>query len=1091
MDFWTAKPDLKSTFLMKNIFFRFVGVGALLVLLCVTAFAQDRAVTGTVVDDEKSEPLPGVTVLVVGTRVGTTTNAQGQFRLNVPGPNATLRFSSVGFKTVDRPVGSASTVDVRLAADENLLNEVTVLAYGEQVKRRDISGAVASVKAAEIENLPTPSLEQMIQGRAAGVQVIANSGAPGGGITVRIRGTTSVSADNQPLWVVDGVPLRNEAISGSLAAGATNSPIADLNPADIESIEVLKDASTAALYGARAANGVVLVTTKRGKSGKAQIDFSTQQGVSFAPPKLKLLDATQAKAMTAEYTFQTGDNTVGLFRLDPITSARFQYGWYPGGIRSTDWQELIRQNGAFNNYNLSFRGGIQQAVLYSLSMGHVNEDGTVKYTNYKRTNLRANVDFFPVNRLQVGTSVNVAFSNTKLADRGTFFSDPIESSLRMWPDLQPYLVSNVDGTPSTTLYNDHPYDRVNPLTAVTVATNTEQQMRGYGNVYAQYQLIPNALSFRVSYGADFTDNNGRRFFPRSGKFFTNRQVQQQNLQNFTWFADYILNFFKTYGGKHEVQGLLAFSQQYGTNKILGFQGQNGANDAPQSGYISSAPFAQTWRGVDIPNGLQSISAKGTYTYDEIVSLSALVKRESSSRFPKSTRVGTFPAVSGFVRLNRLSFLQDVSQLSELKFRASWGITGNQNGIADYAYLSTYASGFNYVGQPGITTSFLPNDQLKWETTNSSNVGVDLGILNGRFYLTGDYYVKNTRDLLLPVNLPTTAGFRTYIGNVGRTRNRGWEIALMGDVLRTKEFRWNINYNVASNNNVLVESSSGDDLRAFYGDFLGIGRVGQPIGTWYGLQATRVLPRDSDAFLTQTGTNPDGTPVYELTSTLSGAEPAVVNGQPLRMRSTIRGLREFTGGDLMYVDQNKDGLIDEKDKVVVGRSQPKIYGGLNNTFTYKGFSLDVFFQYSLGNDVVNATRQTLEVGGPFDNGLVSLARSWRTQGDVTDIPRIGERTVDGRGSGINTYGQTSRWIEDGSYMRLKNIALNYNLPKTFAARLRLSNIRVYVSGQNLVTFTRYKGYDPEFNNSTNVLLLGFDYMNYPLPRRVVGGLSLTL
>jgi TonB-linked SusC/RagA family outer membrane protein len=1076
---------------MKNLLFRLLGVALLLVLQYSTALAQDRVVTGTVVDDEKAEPLPGVSIVVPGTRVGTTTNAEGQFRLSLPNGSNTIRISSVGYKSIDRTVGSESTLSIRLVADENILNEVTVLAFGEQVKRRDIAGAVASVKAADIENLPTPSLEQMIQGRAAGVQVITNSGAPGGGITVRIRGTTSISADNQPLWVVDGVPLRNEAISGSLAVGSTNSPIADLNPADIESIEVLKDASTAALYGARAANGVVLVSTKRGKSGKAQIDFSAQYGVSYAPPKLKLLNATQAKALTAEYSFQTGDNSVGLFRLDPINSGRFQYGWYPEGIRSTDWQELIRQNGAFQNYNLSFRGGTQRSVLYALSLGHVNEAGTVKYTNFERTNMRANIDFFPVERLQVGTSFNVAFSDTRLTDRGSFFTDPIESSLRFWPDVQPYLVSTTDGTPSTTLYNDHPYDRVNPLTAITRGTNVQDQTRAYGNVYAQYQLIPNALTFRVSYGADFTSNDQRRFFPRSGKFFIARQAQQQNLQNFTWFSDYILNYFKTFG-KHEVQGLLAFSQQYGTNKILAATGQDGANDAPESGYIGSAPRAISWNGVEIPGGLQSVTAKGTYTFDEIVSFSALVKRESSSRFPRSTRVGTFPAVAGFLRLNRLSFLQDVSNLSELKFRASWGITGNQNGIDDFRYLTTYASGFNYVQQPGITQAFLPNDQLKWETTVSSNFGLDLGVLDGRFYLTADYYVKNTRDLLLPVNLPTTAGFNSYVGNVGSTRNRGWELAFTGDVLRTRDFRWNINYNVSSNNNVLISSSSGDDLRAFYGDFLGVGRVGQPLGTWYGLQATNVLPNDSDAYLTQTGTNANGAPTYELTSTLPNAEPTLgANGQPLRMRSTIRGVREFTGGDLMYVDQNKDGVIDEADKVVVGRSQPKIYGGLNNTFTFKGFSLDVFLQYSLGNDVVNGTRWMLEQGGPFDNGLVSMARSWRTQGDVTDIPRIGERTVDGRGSGINTYGQTSRWVEDGSYLRLKNVALNYNLPKPLSAKLRMSNIRLYVSGQNLLTFTRYKGYDPEFNNSTNVLLLGFDFMNYPLPRRVVGGINITL
>ncbi len=1067
-----------------------------LLLACYTGsvFAQSHAVTGRVTDDAR-QPIVGATVLVKGTTTGTATDAEGKYSLNVPTGQETLVFSFIGSTTEEVAIDGRAEINVQLVPDVQTLTEITVLGYGEQVQRRNLSGSVASIKAKELENVPAASVEQLMQGRAAGVQITQNSGAPGGGITVRIRGTTSVSADNQPLWVVDGVPIRNEGIVGSLAAGSTNSPISDLNPADIESIEVLKDASTAAIYGARAANGVVLVTTKRGKAGKAQIDFSSQTGVSIAPPKIPLLDATQSKAYLAEFNFQTGKNEAAQ-RLDPSVTnrQRFQFGWYPEGIRSVDWQEMIRQNGPFHNYNLGFRGGNQNSVLYSISGGYVDEKGTVLNTRYRRANLRTNLDFFPVDRLQVGTSLNLSNSNTNLADRGTFFTDPIELSLRKFPDIQVYQVNPEDGTPTNRLFGEDLYNRANPYAVATNLTNVEQQTRGYGNVFAQYQLIKNVLTLRASYGADYTNANQRRFQPKEGYFNPNRPIQQQSVGNITWFQDYVANYFKALG-KHEVQGLAAFSQQYSKNTALRVNGEGGASDQDPGRYIGNASRVTGWSTPDVPNGLSSLSAKGTYTYDEFISVSALLKREASSRFPKDTRVGYFPAVSGYFRFTKLPFLAGSGLVSDLKARASWGATGNQNGIGDYQYLSNYGAGLNYIGNVGVATAFVPNLQLKWETTHTTNLGLDVGLLGGRFYLSADYYVKNTRDLLLPVNLPTTSGFASYLGNVGNTRNKGWELAFQGDLLNADGFRWNVNYNIAGNTNRLVKAASGEDLTGIFNgadgaQFQGIGRVGQPLGTWYGLRALDVLPYDTDAQLTQVGVGDDGKPLYEPLYLNPGGEVALdEEGEPMVLRSSYSG-RDFVGGDLLYEDVNKDGVIDKKDWVVIGNAQPKFYGGLNNSFSYRGFSVDVFFQYSVGGDVINATRQLLEGGGYGNNASASMARSWRTQGDVTDIPRLGDVTTDSQGSGINAFGNTSRWIEDGSYLRLKNVTVGYNLPKNLVTRLRAGNIRLYVTGQNVLTFTRYKGYDPEFNNSTNVLLLGVDYLNYPLPRRFVGGVNFT-
>lgn len=1068
-----------------------VLIALLLTCLSVVSFAQSRTVTGTVLD-ETGQGLPGVSVLLVGTRTGATTDAKGEFKIQVPGNDARLRISYIGYKTVEQAVGSQSTISVKLESDATALNEVTVLGFGEQVERRNLSGAVATVKAREIANVPAPNVEQLLQGRAAGVQIVNNSGAPGGGLTVRVRGTTSLSADNQPLYVVDGIPIRNENLGTPLAAGSTVSPIADINPNDIESIEVLKDASTAAIYGARAANGVVLIRTKRGKAGKPQIDVNAQAGVSISPTPLPLMNATQFKAYAAEWNFQNGSND-NAFRLNPNDPGKFQFGWYPDGVRTTDWQQLIRQNGPYQSLNASVRGGSANSVLYNVSGGYYNEKGIIIGSDFERINGRVNLDMFPADRLQISTSLNVANSNRNVTDRGTFFTDPIELSMRRAPDLQLYIVDPVTGEPSSQLYGQAAYDRRNPYAVATQYVNQEEQFRTFGNVTGTYFLIKDVLSVKANYGIDYTDASQRQFTPANGSNDRTRPVRQQRLGNLTWFQDLYANYVQRFG-KSDVQGLIAFSQQKSTNTAVTVAGRGGASDQPGGQYIGGAAQITNWNGTRVPSGLSSLSAKGTYTFNELVSVSALIKREASSRFPAANRVGYFPAFSGYFRLSQLPFFQSLSdKVSDLKVRASWGVTGNQNGIGDFAYLTTYAAGANYMGQVGVNSALIPNDQLKWETTKTSNIGLDLGVLNGRFFVSADYYIKNTEDLLLAVNVPTTAGFASYIGNVGATRNSGFELAIQGDVLQTKNFRWNTNFNIATNKNVLVKSSSGDDLRAFSGDFLGIGRVGEPLGTWYGLQAVGVLPRDSDAQLVQIGQQPDGRPIYSTLYQNPGATPAVgADGKPLVLGSAYVPGRSFVGGDMLYNDTNGDGRISDADLVVIGRAQPKFYGGINNSVSFKNrLTLDFFFQYQYGNDVINGTRREFERADFADNQLVSLARSWRTQGDITDIPRLGERTPDPtRGSGINAYARTSRWIEDGSYIRLKNVTLSYNLPTALTSRLKLGTVRFYASGYNVLTFSKYKGMDPEFNNSGNPLLLGLDYMNYPQPRRIVGGVSIT-
>ncbi len=1060
---------------------RFLSMLWLLCWMPLFALAQSRTVTGKVTD-ENGGNLPGVNVLVKGTTNGTTTNADGQFSLTVPSGDATLVFSFIGFLTAEKPVGNQSVLGVTLAPDVKALSEVVVIGYGTQ-ERRNVTGAIASVKASDIQSVPSPSTDQLLQGRAAGIQVISNTGAPGGAVTVRIRGATSINASNDPLYVVDGVPIRNESYAGQRGTdgnvvdnfNASTNPLVDINPSDIESIEILKDASATAVYGARAANGVVLITTRRGKAGKPTVTFSSQYGATFAPPKLPLLNGDQNKTYLLERNYnQRGEPGFTQFLPDPLRNPEEEEAYN----NNTDWQELVRTNGTLQNYNLGLNGGAEN-VRYNISVGYYDESGTVIDTRYKRFTSRLNTDYNLSKKLRLGNSVTFTRSHNNRNDEGNaFFTNPLMLSYIKFPFLGLYRQDSLGR--DLPVYSPGDFqDRNNPVAVARLMTNDAVNNRLIGNIFGEYDIIP-GLTFRTSFGADFTLLKEKRFYPQEGFKQGIRQAQNRNLQDLSWVVDNTLTFNRKFNEIHDLNVLLGSSvQEFTTESIYG-QTSRAPTDLDASRDLNSGAVLERATSNTQGYGISSLFARATYVLNDKYSVSGVLKREGSSRFGANNQYAVFPAVSGYWRVSGEEFMAGLGLVSDLKLRGSYGITGNQNGIGNYAARSIFSGGGNYLGNPGVFPRNVASPDLSWESTAQTNVGLDFSILNNRFTLIADYYVKKTRDLLLERNLPGTSGFYTTFQNIGDVENQGIELNLTGDVVRAGDFRWNINYNFSRNRNRITSLPNGEDIIRRFDIFRGIARQGEEIGTWYGHQMLGVYATDEQAYLRQVGTSPEGRPLYELAASAEEAAKDA-SGNPLVMRNSSANGPAFRGGDVIWADINRDGVISDADLVTIARSQPDFYGGMNNTFSWKGISLDMFLQFAYGHEVINGTRQRLESLTGSDNQLTSTLRRWRKQGDVTDMPRAGDAVENSR--------QSSRWVEDGSYLRLKTVTLAYVIPKALMNKLKIQNARVYVSGFNLLTFSEYKGLDPEFNTSADPLMLGLDFFNYPQPRKVVVGLNL--
>ncbi|WP_407430607.1 SusC/RagA family TonB-linked outer membrane protein [Arcticibacter sp.] len=997
----------------------------MLFLLCSLAFlnsvkAQERTVSGVVTAKDDGATLPGVSVIWKGSKIGTITGLDGSFKIKVASNSAVLLFSYIGFTTVEVAVGSQSNLTVKLAASSNVMNEVVITGYGSQ-NRKTITSAQTSVRAEEIENVPASSSDQLLQGRASGVQVSSNSGTPGGGVSVRIRGTSSINASSEPLYVIDGIPVQSSNLSGLAVGGGTTNPMADINPADILSMEILKDASATAIYGARAANGVVLITTKRGSNKKATISIGTYYGnqeISKTPPITNgtqfetLMNEVFANAWTDRYGSIDATNPSGVGYVPNYAD--------PAGTLNTNWYDPILRVGALRNVDLSISGGSER-VQYMISGNDFLQEGVLKRSDFKRNTGRVNLDFTPIQKLKMGTSVLYSHNSRGRLRNDDNISGGLEGTYFYPPNMPIY---NADGS----------YFKIatfeNPLAAINESSISMLTNRFLGTVYGEYEFFP-GLRLRSSYSFDYS-NAEESVFDNSktnNGSAVNGSAQALSTNNTNWIQENILSYqFRLEKSSFNV--LIGNSTQRSQTDFSSITGTGFPSDAFTQ--ITSAATLRAGSSTSTSYGLSGIFSRINYDYNKKYLITANIRRDGSSRFGKDNRWGTFPSVGlGWV-LSEENFMKDSRVFSTLKFRASYGITGNQSGITDFQSRGLWSSGA-YVDAPGIAPLQMVNPNLKWETTNQTDIGIDFAILNDKVNVTADYYHKKTKDLLLAVSIPRTSGFDTYTQNFGEMENKGFEIGITADIIESeKGFNWNANFNIATNKNKIL-------------------KLAAPFNVY-----NRDLYRYEE-----------GAEMYSFyLHPQTGVDPQT--------------------GNIQFEDVNGDGEFDSNnDRRIVGTANPDFFGGITNSMNFKGIDLSFFFQYSYGNDQLNWNRFFQEHGGTRStNFTLSQLDRWTAPGQNTMIPRM---TSQNYASDL----RPSRFLEDGSYMRLKNITLGYKLPASLAKKLRMSSARIYVSGQNLWTITDYTGLDPELTGTaSNALTQGIEFYTMPQPKTYMAGINVS-
>lgn len=985
------------------------------VLMSSLVWAQGRTITGKVTASEDGSPLPGVNVLVKGTTTGTVTDANGSYTVSVPSEGATLVFSFIGYVSQEVEVGARKVVDVAMEADVEQLSEVVVTGYGSQLKQ-DLTGNIARVKGDELKTLPVQSFEQAIQGRAAGVFVETGNGKLGQGVKVRIRGASSVTADNQPLYVIDGVVMTSQNQSSSTAA--TN-PLVDLNPNDIESIEVLKDASAGAIYGSRAANGVVIITTKRGKSGKTNFEVGYFTGVSSPTRRREWLNTAEFVEL---FTEANGGLTTGLIN-------RFnRYGaapaTQPSGVPYASWNDpnsslyvdtnwedyAFRDDAGINQFDLSANGGNDKTRFF-VSGSFSDQKGILVANEFDRINGRLNLDHKVNDKLSFGINFSLSKTVNKRLSADNAFSTPMQlvALSPMTPVVDPRTglpsgaLDLATGAPNTNFPIYY-----NPLLNNTYGQQTTTVFRNFGLLSAAYQIIP-SLSFRTEFGYDLMNQNEDLYFGKEtarNQGTPNGEGRSAWTQVFNYTTNSYFTFRKNFGEVHDFDAILGMSFQESDNLYTSTTGQQ----FPSNAYKQITSAASITAGTSQRTAFSFLSyfSRANYKFKNKYLVGVSARVDGSSRFGANNRYGFFPAASVGWIITEESFLADNGIVDFLKLRASYGVTGNAE-IGNFPAAGLYAGDAGYAGIPGQRPSQIENPDLKWEQTVQTDIGIDFGFLNSRITGELDYYIKSTDDLLLNVNLPGTSGFRTQTRNVGSLENRGFEIVINTQNL-VGDFKWSTSFNFARNINEVLDL----DGQVIQGSFLSRTQEGDPIGIFFGPEYAGVDPANGDALYTLV--NADGS------------------------RTTTN---DYNAATLMKI----------------GDPNPDYIAGLTNNLSYKGIELMFLFQGVFGNQVYNGGGKFMSANGDFfDNQTKDQLRRWRNPGDITDVPQA-------RLFGGNGVGESSRYMSDATYIRLRTITLSYNLPSSLLAKVKLSRVRVFASGQNLLTFTDYNGWDPEVNSDT--------------------------
>ncbi|MEV4885318.1 TonB-dependent receptor [Chitinophaga ginsengisegetis] len=987
----------------------------------------DRITISGKISDEKGSPLPGVSIRVKGTSLGITTDSQGSFSLAVPDNNSILVCSYVGFESKEVSVNGQSSINIVLKLQSASLNDLVVIGYGTQQKK-NLTSSVSSIKGSELAGVAVTSLDAALQGKAAGMQVVQNSGAPGDETYIRIRGNGSLFGENRPLYVIDGVPMSNlpAAQYGVSGDGQRIATTNNINPNDIQSVEILKDAAATAIYGSRGANGVILITTKRGAEGKSRFNFNMYTGVADIPKRLPLLNGEQFVEL-----FKESRVNAGL----PVDSAVVNTG------RNTDWQDAIFRSAPVSNYNLSISGGTGKTSHY-VSLGYLDQTGTiVGLQHYKRFNGRVNFDFAASDKLKIGVNLTGVRSTNNRMDNSFSGQSVLALALIENPNDPVY-------NPNGTYYTDRNRRWTNP---VMIANNLRFQsiVNSYiGNVYGEYTILP-GLKFKTSFGFDNQQVTDDRY---QSKLVNNGSAASGFVSVFTqflWVNENTLSYAPVLKGKHKLTALLGQSAQEANVRRISVSGNTNSTDIIQAvtGFTSlSAPldYRSQW-------GLVSYFGRLSYNYDDRYLLEGVLRTDGSSRFGENKKYGFFPSVAAGWRVTNEAFMKQQRFINELKLRASIGVTGNNEGLgSDFPALATYSTGYNYGSEAGIAATSLSNVDLSWEATTATNLGLDLSFWDSRISVTVDAYRKLTNRLIFKLDLPYTSGFnRTNGANIGQMVNKGLEIGINTDNIRGK-FTWSTNFNLYFNRNKITslpetvagDPSSSDFTESLPGSFgtslpTSIFRVGQPVGSFFGYRSKGV---------------------------------------------------DAKTGNMIYDDINADGRITAADRVILGNALPDYTGGITNTFGYRRVDLSFFLYWSYGNKVYNQTRNMLERMSGYNNGDVRTLNRWTPENTITDVPRAVFN--DPATPNSLTNGEVSqRFVEDGSFIRMKNVTLGYTFRPELLKKVRISSARIYASAQNLFLITSYSGLDPESQNqSVKNSQLGIDWAVQPQPRTFLLGLN---
>jgi len=1006
---------------MKNLFTVLLALASMMQF----SLAQTSKVQGTV-QDSQGKGIPNVTITINGQRGGTTSDKDGKFTLNVNSLQSTLLFSSIGFNNEEVALNGKSTISVTLTTSESNLGEVVVVGYGTQ-RKRDLTGSISNVNANQIKNLSLTSPEQALQGRVAGVNVISSSGTPGSSVNINVRGIGTISGSAQPLYVLDGIPIATGSFSQLGVGNQVLNSLADVNPNDIESIDILKDASATAIYGSRGANGVVLITTKRGKNQKTRVNYSGYSGNQTVWKKIAPLSGRDFQDILQESLF----NRYGASYGNQEPSFYFGPTVHDNGYVNTNWQNEIFRTAPINSHDISAQGGNDKTKFYA-GGSYFDQQGTIVGSRFQRYNFRVNLDNTVSEKFKISSGISISNSIQNRIQNDNNIYGVLSTAILLASDIPVY---NPDGT-----YGKDPTSSTeNPVLAAKENFNKVNNGRVLANLSGDYQFSK-AFSFKVNLGADYVSLNEARFYPsisNAGAGVKGQATEAYN-KSLNLINENILSFKKDYG-KHGINAVAVASYQTQNFESIYALAENFPGNSIRRLSAGSVKKDATTSGSSF--GIIGYVGRFNYSYDGKYILGFSVRRDGSSNLGSSTKWGTFPAISAAWRISDEEWMKKVDFISNLKIRGSRGFSGSNSGGL-FASLPLISPGANYLTSAGLAPSQLGNPKLGWETSIQSDLALEVGLFN-RINLIAEVYHRKTNDLLTSRQLVGNSGFLSVNDNIGAITNKGIELGLEGTVIKSKKFNWNTNFTLTFQKNNVDTIYGGNP---FGTGFMSWVQQGYPLSSFRGYRVQSIFQTAADVSITRDGTS---------------AKP----------------------GDIKWKDVNSDGVINSLDQEILGTALPKYFGSFTNTFSYGNFEMTAFFQFVGGNKILNYNRSFAEGMNSVFGQYATVLNRWTPTNPSTTMPRAVY------GDPANNRRASDRWIEDGSFTRLKNLLIGYNFGQNAVKKMKINSLKLFLQAQNLFTWTKYQGFDPEVSTFTVTnTSQGTDFLTFPQPRIITFGIN---